>query len=336
MIRIPKLSDAEFQPWVAKTTAPGMFWLALAFLVCQAVLVVLWVDVPNLQENAILTIAPDDPNAESLRQSLSGVIVDHHVQDAAIYTMLVIWPMVIGEAVYHWIVRPWNAVTRRFHLFGLLFCICPSLRLCARSPEMGYRLWLPKLGWRIANRKLRARLQRQFSVPMIVIAMMIMPLLIIEFFLKDQVAQYRWLRMLLHFGTGVIWFAFAAEFILMVSVAEKKIAYCKKHWIDLAIIVLPLFSFLRSLRVLRASQALRVPQLTKLARVYRLRGTAVKALRALVLLELFQRFINKDADRSIAKLQSRLDELEEESKQIRRQIIKLQREKAEQERDRIK
>ncbi len=310
-----------------------MFFLALTFLVCQAVLVVVWVDVPNLQENAILTISPDDPNAESLRQSLSGEIVDHHVQDAAVYMMLIIWPIVICETVYHWIVRPWNPDTRRFHFFGLLFCISPSLRLCARSPEMGYRLWLPTLGWRVANRKLRARLQRQFSFPMIVIALMIMPLLIIEFFLKDQVAQYSWLRMLLHIGTGVIWFAFAAEFILMVSVAEKKIAYCKKHWIDLAIIILPLFSFLRSLRILRATQALRVPQLTKLARVYRLRGTAVKALRALVLLDLFQRFINTDTDRSIAKLQTRLDELEDEAKQIRRQIVKLRREKAEQERE---
>ena len=60
--------------------------------------------------------------------------------------------------------------------------------------------------------------------------------------LVSQVSEYIWLRLLLHLSTGVIWFAFAAEFILMVSVAERKIAYCLAHWIDLAIIVLPLLS----------------------------------------------------------------------------------------------
>ena len=106
---------------------------------------------------------------------------------------------------------------------------------------MRQRLWLPGLGWRQANKRLRERLERKFGIPMILIALMIMPVLIVEFFMKSQVAQYGWLRMLLHVSTGVIWFAFAGEFILMVSVAEKKVAYCKKHWIDLAIILLPLF-----------------------------------------------------------------------------------------------
>jgi len=163
---------------------------------------------------------------------------------------------------------------------------------------------------------------------MIVIAMMIMPVLIVEFFMKTQVAQYDWLRMMLHLGTGIIWFAFAAEFILMVSVADKKLRYCKEHWIDLAIIILPVFSFLRSLQLLRATalaQALGIPMLTKLARVYRLRGTAIKAFRALVLLELFQRFWGGDAERRIEKLQRRLAEVESEAKSIRRKIAKLER-----------
>jgi voltage-gated potassium channel len=152
-----------------------------------------------------------------------------------------------------------------------------------------------------------------------------MPVLIIEFFMKTQVAQYAWLRLLLHISTGVIWFAFAAEFILMVSVAKKKLAYCVSHWIDLAIILLPFFSLLRSLRVLRAANALRIPQLTKVARVYRLRGTAVKALRALVLLDFIQRLMTSDLDRSIEKLQRQLDDVDAEAKEIRRKIARLER-----------
>lgn len=320
-----RIGNEEVRHWIARRSAPLMFALALTFLVCQAVLVVVWVDVPNLSENAILAITPDTPQADALRLSLSREIIDHHVQDAAILIMLAIWPIVLLESIFHWVSRPWNAELRKFHFFALLFCICPSLRMCARCPELRYRLWLPGLGWRTANRRLRRRLQRHFSMPMILIALMIMPLLVIEFFMKSQVAEYEWLRLLLHIGTGVIWFAFAAEFILMASVAENKLAYCRRHWIDLAIIVLPLFSFLRSLRLVRATQVLGIPQLTKMARAYRLRGTAVKALRALVLLELVQRLTGSDLDRSINKLSRQLSAVEAEAKVIRRRIARLKR-----------
>ncbi len=304
---------------VAGRSAPLMFALSLTFLVCQAVLVVVWFDVPNFSENAIIAIDPDSPRAAQLRVALRGEVIDHRIQDATVNLMLVIWPWIIIESILHWLTRPWDAATRKFHFYGLLFCICPSLRMCARSPEMGERLWLPGLGWRQANKRLRHRLERQFSVPMIMIALMIMPVLIIEFFMKTQVAQYAWLRLLLHISTGVIWFAFAAEFILMLSVAKKKLDYCVTHWIDLVIILLPFFSFLRSLRVLRASQ------LTKMARVYRLRGTAVRALRALVLLEFFHRITGGNVDRTIRKLERQLNELEAEAKEIRRKIARLHR-----------
>lgn len=304
-----------------------MFAFALAFLVCQAVLVVVWVDVPNLSENALVAIDPDSPDASRLREMIGRDIVDSRIVWLALAVMGIIWPVVIAESVFHWVTRPWDEAMRRYHFFGLLFCLCPSLRLCARSPEMGMRMWLPGLGWRLANRRLRDRLERHFSIPMIAIALLIMPVLIVEFFMKAQVAQHAWLRLLLHVGTGVIWFAFAIEFILMVSVAERKLQYCKKHWIDLAIIMLPLFSFLRSWQLLRATRlakVMRIQQLTKIARVYRLRGTAVRLLRALVLLDLFRRITRASPERAIKKLRRRLDELEAEAKTVRRQIMRLE------------
>jgi voltage-gated potassium channel len=259
---------------------------------------------------------------------ISQDVVDHRIARVTSIVMLGVWVIVVLEAAYHWITRPWDPSMRKFHGFSLLFCICPSLRMCARSPEMNHRLWLPGLGWRQPNHRLRKRLQRRFSIPMITIALLIMPVLVIEFFMKDQVAQHTSLRTVLHMGTGIIWFAFAFEFILMVSVAEKKLAYCKKHWIDLAIIALPIFSFMRSfqwLRATRVSKLLKLKQVTQLARVYRLRGTAVKTLRALILLDLAQRFLQRDPNRAIEKLSRRLVDVETEAKVIRRKITKLQR-----------
>ena len=313
MASLPSLR--EVRQWVAGRTAKYMFWLSMAYLVCLACLVVLWVDIPNLHEKVM-------DNGDTLRDP-----GNRQFESIVIAGMLIVWPIVILESIFHWCTRPWDRAHSKAHWFGLLHCICPALRMCGRFPEMHGRMWLPGLGWRRPNRHLRQRLERLFSVPMIVIALMIMPVLIIEFFLKAQVAQYSWLRFALHVGTGVIWFAFAAEFILMVSVSNKKLAYCKKHWIDIAIILLPLFSFLRSLRAMRAtrlSSLLRVPQVGKMARIYRMRGTAVKAVQALVLLEVFQKWLGANEEKKLDKLRRQLKEVESEGKVLRRQIAKLE------------
>ncbi|QDT02623.1 hypothetical protein K227x_10010 [Rubripirellula lacrimiformis] len=320
-----RLHRTDIRLKIAGRIAPVMFGLSLSFLVAQAILVVVWVDIPNLSENALTSLDPSNPETTRLRSMITNEVVSHRIIELAGLIMAISWPVVIAESVWHWTTRPWTSSTWKSQAFALLICLCPSLRIGARSPEMNGRLWLPGLGWRQTNRRLRERLERTFSIPMIAIAMLILPVLVIEFFLKAQVAQHTWLRLILHVGTGVIWFAFALEFILMLSVADKKLAYCKKHWIDLAIISLPVFSFMRTLQWMRATKLLKLQQLTQLARVYRLRGTAVKALRALTLLDMFQRFLHRDPDRSIQKLQRRLSDVQSEARQIQRKIKRLQK-----------
>lgn len=296
---------------IAVLSAIPMFALSVIFLLCIAVLVVLWVDVPTLTGNV------------HLASPMPVVLLEQLV----LLVMACIWPVVVLEALFHFATRPWCGAMRRFHLFSLVFCACPALRMYARSPEMGQRMWLPALGWRKADERLQERLQRFFSVPMILIALMIMPVLIVEYFLKEQVAEHAWLRAMLHVGTGTIWFAFAAEFILMLSVAEKKWAYIRANWLDLAIILLPVVSFLRSLRVVRVTrlaQLARAQQLSKLARVYRLRGMAMKAFRALILLELFHRLFGVNPQRRLIRLRSELEEKQKEIARLRREIAELE------------
>lgn len=305
-----------------------MFGVSLSFLVCQAILVVFWVDMPNLSESALATLAPIPRGHQRISQLIGQHGDDYRLQRAAVAIILLVWPLVILESIWHWASRPWDRTTRKFHLFSLLFCLCPSLRMCARSPEMHERMWLPILSWRQPNRRLQQRLQRRLSLPMIGISLLIMPVLIVEFFLQAQVAQYAWLRTCLHFGTGVIWFAFAFEFILMVSIARKKLDYCRRHWVDIAIIVLPLLSMLRSLQLVRSTSLLRLPMLTRLARVYRLRGTAIKVFNGLLVLEFFHRALSRDPERRIARLQEQLAEAEWQAKELRRKIARLERRKA--------
>ncbi len=297
-----------------------MFTLAMLYLMCVAVLVVIWVDVPWLQRRGDGGIGFDFSIAPS-----SAAMV-YALERFALTAMVGIWCVVACEAVVHWGTRPWTPEMRKHHWLSFLFCLCPALRMCARSPEMHGRIWLPGLGWRRGGRRLQRQLERYFSVPMMVIALLIMPILVVEFFLKDQVAEYGWLRLLLHVGTGVIWFAFAAEFLLMVSIAEKKLEYCKQHWIDLAIILLPLISFLRSLSVARAmrlSKLLRIQQLSNLARAYRLRGTALKAFRVLILFDLTERILRVSDERKIRRLEQQLAEMEKQTRLLRQRIARL-------------
>ncbi|MEM9587627.1 MAG: potassium channel protein [Planctomycetota bacterium] len=313
---------------IARLTAPAMFAVAFLFLVCQAVLVVIWVDVPNLSETATLALREGSPDEDSIRKIIEQQMIDERVQFAALSLMAAIWPVVILESVVHWFTRPWNRQARWLHFYGLLFCICPSLRMCARSYEVNQRMWLPMLGWRVNNNRLRRRLERIFSWPMLIIALMIMPVLLAEYFMKDQIARYRPLRLSLHIGTGVIWFAFAGEFILMVSVAKKRVQYCREHWVDLVIILLPLISFLRTLRVLRATQLtqlFKLQSVNKIARLYRLRGTAVKLLRAMIVFDVLQRVQRNANEKKIERLQRKLADAEAVTKSLRREIAKLQR-----------
>ncbi|MEM8910434.1 MAG: potassium channel protein [Planctomycetota bacterium] len=308
---------------IANFTAPWMFTLALTFLICQAVLVVLWVDVPSLAEQPSL-IVTDSAGAMVAQTTKSPAEI--YLQRLVLVVMGIIWPTVWIESVYHWCIRPKTAALRPFHIYTLLFCILPSLRMCARSVEMDFQLWLPGLRWQRADKRLRRRLARMFSVPMIGIAMLILPVLLTEFLFKEQVARYLWLRLILHMSTGVIWFAFAAEFILMVSIAEKKWHYLRQNWVDLAIIALPLFSFLRSLRFIRATKLFKFGKLSQLVRAYRLRGTAIKGFRALVLLDVATRFGRNDPEAQLKRLQDQLAIQNRETRLLRLAIARLQRE----------
>lgn len=286
---------------ISALLAPFMFTAAIGFLAGLATLVVIWVDVPGLQERALEAAGQENAHSEMLKI--------HHESSwtPAVVTagMMILWPLFLGEAIFYWATRPWTRRYLSYHIRCLAFCIVPPLRMCARSPEVGDAMWFPRLGWRARNDDLRDQLKRIFGLPMLGIAILILPVLGIEFFLKDQVAEYQILRFGLHFSTGLIWFAFTAEFIIMISAAENRLDYCKKHWLDLAIILLPLISFLRSLQIVRASRLAKltkVQQLSKMFRVYRLRGVSTKALRALLLLEVAERLLRPKPAKHLVKL----------------------------------
>jgi voltage-gated potassium channel len=303
-----------------------MFFLSFFFLSVLATVMVLTANVVRMDttqttSSAATVAVAATPTIELHDQAASA-------RNTCLIILALIWPVFFAEFAFQFLTRDRDQPFWRKRYYGLIVCLIPPLRLCARHPDMDSKVWLPGIGWQVSDDDLRRRLEHLFSIPMILIALTILPILLIEYLMSHQIAARPWLRNLLHVSMGVIWLAFAVEFIVMVSVAKKKLRYCKEHWIDLAIILLPLISFLRSLRVIRATRLARVAkvqQLSKMGRLYRLRGLAMRALRAILLLELLHRLFGISIEKKIKSLEARLEEKEREVASIKARIAELQR-----------
>ncbi|HEV3299337.1 MAG TPA: hypothetical protein VG055_06840 [Planctomycetaceae bacterium] len=264
--------------------------------------------------------------------------------------LAVIWPVFLLEALVHVVAR-----SRRWKQH-LAYCLCPPARLGARDTCTGKRIWLPRAGWTVVDREMAERMERKLNVPMILIALCVIPLLALDYYqpehhplvhhLHDSVAQQpapaaskqtpttaneipaalAWaqlpaVRFTTRIGEALIWTAFALEFTVMISVVDRKLRYCRQHWIDILVIVLPLIAFLRSLRLARLA---RLNQIGRFTRLYRLRGSVVRAQRGMVVASVVERKLLRNPRLHLTKLQDAFLEKEREAERLRAQIHDLE------------
>lgn len=318
----------QFRRRCAEWTALPMFCLALSFLILVAIAIVLLVEIQYFQmpNEGAGAKPPTGAAVPQVSQWLTKAEA-HRAGMICVGLLAAIWPLFFLELVVQYLIRDRRQPFFRRYYMSFVNCICPPLRMCARNHAVDDKVWFPSMGWQSVDDELRDRLEKMFSIPMIIIALTILPILLIEFGMRQQVSSRPWLQMLLYIGTGMIWFAFAAEFIVMVSVAEKKLRYCRQHWLDLAIILLPFIAFLRSLRVVRATRMARlakIEQLSRMGRLYRLRGLAMRAVRALMILQLINRMFRIGPERQLRKLNMVLREKKKEIDLLQREIKKLE------------
>ncbi|EAQ82679.1 hypothetical protein [Blastopirellula marina] len=230
---------------------------------------------------------------------------------------LAMFPLFLGEAIAHYRLGSphWKSALKRAFL--------PPLRLAARDHETGRTMWLPMMGWHEVDDDLHEEVEKAFSGPMIVVALMILPLLCLDFMshFRFNINEYPWIQVIIETGYSITWLAFTAEFIVMFSLVDKKFTYVKKHWVDLLIICLPLVAFLR---MVQFSRLLRLQQVTKATRIYRLRGLSLRVWRGIVALDVLSRLMRIDPQRRIELMEELISEKEDEIKKIRLQIAELQ------------
>jgi hypothetical protein len=264
--------------------------------------------------------------------------------------LAVIWPVFVLEALAHAFARSprWKQ--------HLVYCLCPPLRLGARDACTGERIWLPRLGWTVVDHDLGERMDRTLNIPMILISLCVIPLLALDYYQPDHhplvhqiqnsvakattaaapsqtpsiaseiPAAFAWARLpavrfATRIGEALIWTAFALEFTVMISVVERKFHYCKQHWIDILVIVLPLLAFLRSLQLARLA---RLNQIGRFTRLYRLRGSVVRAQRGMVVASVVERKFLGSPSKQLAHLKDSLAERERDLEALRTRIRDLE------------
>jgi voltage-gated potassium channel len=227
------------------------------------------------------------------------------------FGMLVLYPAFIAEWLLH------RAAGSRHTRQNLVFCLFPPLRLGARDHASGTLVWLPKQGWTEVNRTLQQKLEKGFSLPMICVALLVLPVVAIDPPWVETTAESS-VNGFMQPLSAFIWFAFAFEFMVMISIVDRKLQYLKKHWLDVVVILVPLVTFLRIARIGRLAR------LTRTARIYGVRGPLMRAYRAVLLLNVIGRLLCSTPEKRLAELQHKLAEKEHELEEIRREIQSLQ------------
>lgn len=203
---------------------------------------------------------------------------------------------------------------KRRRLLSLLF---PPLRIGSRNITSAQYIWVPFWHWCKVNDGLFRELKRRFVLPMIGIALLIVPVLLIEWKLMDYVKEeFPDLRidLILESVQTFIWCAFTFEFLLMISISDRKFHYVKKNWIDLLIILLPFVSFLRTLRI---SQIARLKYAT---RSFKLRGVITKARQGLIFVDFLQRIFRLRPESEVRRLYRLLRENQRDREELEKKL----------------
>lgn len=120
----------------------------------------------------------------------------------------------------------------------------------------------------MSKNDLAIKIEERIEAPMIVLALLIIPVVIVELEIVSTNAHMVSYATMIDDG---IWFAFLLEYLILVSLFDDKIAYTKRSWLNLLILLLspPLispegfaavraFRSFRAFRLFRALRSLRI------------------------------------------------------------------------------
>jgi hypothetical protein len=280
-----------------------MFFLTIAFIALSAI---------------IIQYLQMDDGFEQLRYAQQIIIL-----------LVIIWLIFFLERVFQLIFCPNR--TWKSYLAAFFQTLVPPLRLASRSCDK-QSLWL--FGWHVITNDLYARFEKQFLYPIFIVSILMIPFWVTEIFFPAQINSYPWLYHLLNLGNALVWSLFVIEFIIMFSVAPKPVDYLKTHWLELFIIILPMFALARVILIARYAQLLsqikllklfQIAKLQRMLNIYRARTVFNRIIRILMIVEIFKRFYqHRNPKKYLTLLQEQLAKKEREVAQLKVKIRETQ------------
>jgi hypothetical protein len=240
--------------------------------------------------------------------------------------MFLLWPIFLLEETARYFFTPRRRRTWQTLGWSVAIGLIPPLRMGAHSRTRPGHLWLPWMGWRQIDYDLNKKLENAFAAPMLLMALLILPVLAVEYFWAEAIEGRPVAQTLLGIAIAVIWLAFAIEFVIRCSAAEKKLRYALEHWVDVAVVILPMVEFLPFLRLLRVTRIMRVQNFARMAKYYRLYGVAGKGWRGIVVLQVIQRAFSRKPGARVSRLRSHLDSVQDQIKELEREADYYRRE----------
>ena len=236
----------------------------------------------------------------------------------------VLWPLFVVDAAIAFVRRSPEVSRGKALARVLLVLVLPPFRIAWVHPVTN-RIWLPRYGWRPPGRPLLKLLDKVFGGPMLVFALLIVPVLLLESFQSEKMKSLAWFALALHIGTALIWVAFATEFVVKVSASPSTLQYLKERWLDLAIVALPTLEYFLThwvdaaplARLLRLSRAVGPQQINELGRAYRLRGLMMKGWHAVMIFEVVTRLTGNSPEKRLRKVEGQIADLEEQLAELR-------------------
>ena len=274
--------------------------------------------------------------------------------------LALLWPVFLLEALLHVVAKNprWKV--------HLAYCLFPPLRMGARDACTNGAVWLPRLGWVVADRALSDRLERRLNGPMIVIALCVIPLLVLDYYqpehhplvhhLHDSVAKLSAAAANSPIpaaadvsappATSPVPAALASaqlpavRFATRIGEALVWTAFALEFAVMIAVVdrklkycvkhwidmLVIVLPLLAFLRSLQLARLVRLHQIGKFTRLYRLRGSVVRAQRGAVVASVVERGLCRNPQRQLARLQDALAEKERDLETLRGQIRDLERE----------
>ena len=209
-------------------------------------------------------------------------------------------------------------------LRALLVILIPVLRLAISPHAPQGWIWLPRSGWHKNNPDFYKTMEIRFAIPMLSVAFLIIPVIVVELLLLEELTGINPQSLGLHVLTTFIWAAFCFEFMIMISLADNRWQYTKDHWLNVLIIILPLIAFLRTLLLAKAFQ---IAKFGKVFQTVRLRAVLTRTHRIMMLLNLLERVLRHFPGFYLRLLRGResrqLQDLQDTRVHIREMEIKL-------------